>query len=293
MSIKHTINNPVLDLRPDYFIRDPAVIYHEGTYFCYHTLVEEKEGKRRLKLGLTESTDLDNWSQPIILQDSELNFSSPGNVFRHKEKWYLCVQSYPINEGELWGSKDSRLWLMESEDLRNWSEPKCLKQEGCTAKWSKSHRQIDPYIEKRNDSFFCFYKTEGKIGVMISKDLESWVDHDEPVLTSEQMPDSSTIENPCIIHQDGSYMMFFTPCRPGRGMCMAKSEDLFHWSNIQTLSIEESFYDWAPNGPSAGMVIDDRNNSGSLLMFIHGEYDDKHGAALAVLKSTDLLSWYS
>lgn len=103
------IINPVLDLRPRYYVRDPAVIHNNGTYYSYNTLVERIDGVYSLKLGMTKSTDLQTWSEPTILIDSPLNFSSPGNVFRYNDKWYLCVQSYPIDEGEMWGNETSRL----------------------------------------------------------------------------------------------------------------------------------------------------------------------------------------
>lgn len=283
------INNPVLDLSTKYFVRDPAVLYHGGTYYCYITLVQHSKERIQLNLGLTKSRDLMTWTEPTMLCDSPLNFSSPGNVFRFKDKWYLCVQSYPINKGELWGNDSSRLWLMESSDLETWTEPRCIKHDGCTAKWANSARQIDPFIIENKGVFYCYYKTDGMIGVMTSRDLESWTDCNEPAINPDCI--GATVENPCIIKHGNEFIMFFTLCKKCRGMCSAKSNDLLNWSEITELEFEDEFYIWAPNGPSAGMVVE--KNSDEWLMFLHGEKNEQHSSAMAVLKSTDLVNWTS
>lgn len=182
---------------------------------------------------------------------------------------------------------------MESDDLENWSEQKCMKESGCTAKWAKTTRQIDPFVMEHEGTFYCYYKTDGMIGVMTSSDLETWVDYEKPVIDVENIPGNHTAENPCVIKVDDEYIMFFTMCKAGRGMCSTKSKDLINWSPMTLLAIEDEFYSWAANGPSAGMVTVDPKNMGNWLMFIHGENDQRQSAAMAVLRSSDLVNWHS
>ncbi len=65
---------------------------------------------------------------------------------------------------------------MQSTDLMHRDPPLIIKPEGCTAKWSKEARQIDPYLVYYNQQFWCFYKSGGKLGLLQSSDLESWTE---------------------------------------------------------------------------------------------------------------------
>ena len=138
------IRNPFLDREPGVSARDPALLWHDGVFRCFHTAAERREGRYVLFLDVTESQDLAQWFVPRRLTTSELGFSSPGNVIRAGDKWLLCVQSYPIPPGEVYGSEASRLWLMASDDLVTWADPQPIAPHGCQAEWAESARQIDP-----------------------------------------------------------------------------------------------------------------------------------------------------
>ncbi len=271
--------------------RDPAVIYYEGYYHCFYTGVRENDNNRRLTLELIRSKNLIDWSPAEILLDSSLGYSSPGNLLASDDGFILCFQSYPINKGELYGNENCRLWYMRSKDLKHFDQPTIMSEEGCTAKWAKTSRQIDPFMIKHNQQYYVFYKTDGCIGVMCSSDLKKFneIGLHKPVLSPNETPDGSTIENPCIVPMDGYFKMFFAPCRNGRGIGTAESEDLIHWHNIHYLNFPN--LTWAPGGATAPMVLDDRERSGKWLMFFHGDTIGVHGGELGLAYSDDLVMW--
>lgn len=275
------------------WMRDPAVFCHEGSYHCFYTHIEkDRAGSDNIRLSLARiiSCDLKEWSRPEILQDTEDGFSSPGNIVRTEEGFVLCLQSYPIPKGEIYGSQDCRLWLMKSRDLKEFSAPVLISEEGCRAAWAVTKRQIDPYLVKGEDRYYVLYKTDGCIGLLQSVDGILFEEAAErPVLSNEQTPDHSTVENPCVIRDGSIYRMFFAPCRKGRGIGTAESEDMIHWRNVRYLDFPVP--DWAPGGPTAPMVLDDRDRSGSWLMFFHGDTEGEHGGALGLAYSSDLLNW--
>ncbi|MHC4874788.1 MAG: glycoside hydrolase family protein [Planctomycetota bacterium] len=286
------LKNPIIDRRPQAFVRDAALIYHDGVLRCFHTTAEEKGDDRNLYLEVSITEDFVDW-QTTRLTTSNLNFSSPGNIIRHNGKWVLCVQSYPINKGELWGNDNSRLWLMSSFDLINWSEPEVMVEEGCLCSWVTSPRQIDPYLVLHENEYYCFYKAESKLGAVKSADLKSWqeVSPDQPIIAHADIPDKRAIENPCIIKDDnGRYVLFFSPCREGRGVGIAYSDNLIQWEGFKYLDLPE--LPWAPNGITAPVVIDMRLETGCWLMIFHGEdVSEGHSSALGVAWSENLLDW--
>jgi len=203
----------------------------------------------------------------------------------------LCVQSYPIEPGQVFGSEQSRLWLMRSKDLTSWSEPQLLQPNGCRATWTDSHRQIDPYLVRHDGRFWCFYKTSGCLGLLVSDDMARWqeVSPHRPVLSRHDTSDGSTVENPCVIRDDDSFVLFFAPCRKGRGIGIARSDDLLHWQDVHYLRFPQLA--WAPGGPTAAMVLDLRQELGMWLMAFHGDTHGAHGAALGLAWSDNLEQW--
>lgn len=286
------IRNPVLDREPAVSARDPAMVLHDGVVRCFHTAVERGQGTWRLFVDVAESRDLAHWGKIRRLTHSDLNFSSPGNVLRVADRWLLCVQSYPILPGEVYGSEDSRLWLMSSQDLVNWTDPQLLAPQGCQAHWSRFRRQIDPYIVAHDSRYWCLYKTAGSLGLLVSRDMANWQEAspDRPVLAREDTPDGSTVENPCVVCDGSEFVLFFSPCRRGRGIGVARSEDLLRWHSVRYLDF--AAVPWAPRGPTAAFVADWRDTLGRWVMAFHGERDAPHGAALAIAWSDDLEHWY-
>jgi sucrose-6-phosphate hydrolase SacC (GH32 family) len=113
--------------------RDPAVVYHENNFHLYFTLVErDDDGGIHLRTAYSKSTDLKHWTFPefITPRDRNLNYSSPGNIIRYNNEWVMCLQTYPTPNFEKWGNQTSRVWIIRSKDLKNWSEPELLKVKG-------------------------------------------------------------------------------------------------------------------------------------------------------------------
>jgi len=76
--------------------RDPAILYHDGTFFLFFTLTEiEPDGRIYKYTATSKSADLVHWSNPkkLTIKDQNLDFSSPGNIIRFKNEWLLCLQT--------------------------------------------------------------------------------------------------------------------------------------------------------------------------------------------------------
>ncbi len=287
------IKNPILDLAPAVYPRDPLLVEHQGVYHCYYSAVETRDAGFQLYLDEIRSTDLAHWSVPRRLLDDSQGFSSPGSMIRHNGRWIMALQSYPIAPGQDWADDSARLWILESDDLEQWDAPRPIKPEGCTANWARSPRQIDPCVVAHDDKFWCFYKTGGQLGLLVSPDLQYWEEAlpDRPVISRKDTPDESTLENVCLVKDGAEWHMFFSPCREGRGIGTARSSNLLDWYDIRYLEFPE--IRWADNGPTAPMVLDQRERLGVWLMVFHGERrrESPHGAALGLAWSRDLDQW--
>ena len=80
----------------------------------------------------SKSRDLVHWTFPEIItaRDRNLNYSSPGNIIRYNDEWIICLQTYPTPNRETFGTQDSRIWIMRSKDLKNWSEAELIRVKG-------------------------------------------------------------------------------------------------------------------------------------------------------------------
>ncbi len=244
-----SLRNPILDRRPNVALRDPALLYRDGRLWCFHTAVEKPGDQFRLYVDVVISDDMIRWTSPRRLTDSPLSFSSPGNIIRRGDEWILCVQSYPVPPGEEYGSEDSRLWLMRSADLIHWGEPRMIAPQGSRARWSGSRRQIDPYVVEHDGKFWCLYKSSGCLGLLVSDDLGEWSEAamDRPILGPQDTPDGRLVENPCVVPADDGFVLFFSPCGKGRGIGVARSDDLLQWRDVHYLDFPA--LPWAPGGP--------------------------------------------
>ncbi len=288
------LKNPILDKdhAENIQCRDGALYFHNDTFFLYYCSVEyPKLFQYQFYTDVITSRDLITWSTPLRLWDAKMGFSSPGNVFQVGNKWVLCVQTYPIERFHWWGSDECRLWTSESTDLLHWSFPRVISQDGSKAKWAKERRQIDPFILPHDGKYWCFYKTSGELGLLVSPDLQSWEEAspDRPILARDETPDHTTIENACVIKVDDEFFMYFSPCYNKRGIGLARSTDLFHWKFDRYLKFPK--FSWAKSGPTAPTVIEVRKETGMWLMAFHAERRQPHHAALGLAWSDDLINW--
>ena len=293
------IKSPIL-FKGDSFTayRDPAVLFHDKTYYLFFTLVEiEEDGKVFSYTATSESRDLKKWSSPrkITPRDQTLDYCSPGNVIRFKNEWILCLQTYPrpgqfINQPVRYGDATARIFIMRSSDLVNWSSPELLKVKGNDVKVEDMGRMIDPYLIEDKDEkgkYWCFYKQRG-VSMSYSQDLVNW--------TFFGFTESG--ENTCVLTENNEYTMFHSP---SNGIGIKKSNDLKNWTSWGTLiTLGQDHWSWARGRITAGAVINlkDVKGIGNYVMFFHGsgplkenEGDFDRNASLGIAWSKDLVNW--
>jgi hypothetical protein len=275
---------PLLPIDPLRARRDPAVVVVDETVHCFHTVVDLSVSPPRLWVEVTTSTDLVHWSPPTAVTPITAdNFSSPGNAIRIGDEWVLFLQSYPIAPGEQYGSADCTLWFMRSRDLAHWTEPQAFAIEGA------HRRRIDPFVIDSDGVWLCLHKVDGGLETLESTDLHTWRESAVPVLAPDQTPGGVTVENPAVVRHDGELVLFFSPCRPERGVGVAVGERVGEWDAVRYLAMPE--VPWAPGGLTASVPLATPWLPQPWALFVHGDTEGAHGGALAVLVSDDLENW--
>lgn len=277
--------------------RDPAVLFHNGTFYLFFTLVEtEEDGMICMYTATSESSDLVSWSPPVKLtvKDQNLNFSSPGNIIRYGDEWLLCLQTYPrpgcrANQPVVYGNRDARLFIMRSKDLANWSHPELLRVKGPQVEIEDMGRMIDPYLLEDKDEpgkYWCFYKQNG-VSMSYTRDFKTW--------TFAGHTESG--ENTCVLAENNRYIMFHSP---SNGIGIKKSDDLVNWTDWGDLiTLGQSGWDWAKGRITAAAVLKlEGNRQAKYLVFFHGSgpLTEKQGdfdknASIGIAWSSDLIHW--
>ncbi len=273
--------------------RDPAVVYHEGTFYLYYTLSEmADDGGYYNMTALSKSRDLVHWSKPRVLtpRDRKLNYSSPGNVIRYEGKWVICLQTYPTPNLERWGNATSRIWIQRSDDLESWSPPELLRVKGPDVAVEDMGRMIDPYLIEDADEpgkWWCFYKQNG-VSMSWSRDLKTW----------HYVGRRAAGENVTILRHEGKYVMFHSP---SNGIGVKASQRLDDWGkDVQLLRLGQERWPWARSRLTAATVVDltKQPEVGKFIMFFHGadrssgKVAPAHSAAsMAIAWSDDLEQW--
>jgi sucrose-6-phosphate hydrolase SacC (GH32 family) len=273
--------------------RDPAALYHEGVFRLYFTLTEtELDGQVYMYTAMSESQDLVEWSLPKRLtpRDRSLNYSSPGNIIRYKDRWIMCLQTYPRPNGEKYGNQNARIWTMESTDLVHWEQPKLLLLKGDDIPAGQMGRMIDPYLIESKDEpgkWWCFYKQNG-VSLSYSYDLQHWTYYGN----------ESAGENVCILKVHNQYVMFHSP---ENGIGIMRSSDLRSWTHEESLlTLGQQQWEWARGRITAGFVLDCREVSGigKFLLFFHGSGPEDERtlfdtyACIGIAWSDDLAEWH-
>lgn len=261
--------------------RDPVAYIENGVVYLFFTLVENADDRQYFYVAMSTSADFINWSEPKILteKDNLKNYSSPGNVIKYNDEYYLCVQTYPRKDGQIYGNESSRIYTMKSKDFLNWEEPVLLKVKGDIPE-SDMGRMIDPYILDDGDKFICFFKQNG-VSFSTSNDLINW----------NFQGFTECGENVCVIKENNEYLIFNSP---ENGINIMSTKDFKSFENITTLYLNQQNKPWAKDRITAGFVIE---TSGILpqkyAVFYHGDNEDDYlfGASLAVAFSDDLINW--
>jgi len=273
--------------------RDPAVIYAQGWFHLYLTLVKvEPDQTGYSYVAWSKSRDLVHWTTPQIFtpRDKSLNYGSPGDVVRFGNEWILCLQTYPRPHGERYGNADCRIWIRRSSDLENWGPPELLKVMGPDVPREKMGRMIDAYLLEDKDEpgkWWCFFKHNG-VSMSWSRDLRTWT----------YAGHIAGGENPCVILDGDDYVLFHSPAN---GIGVKRSRDLKEWRDEGLLTLGQKDWPWAQGRLTAGFVLDLRRDPrvGKALMFFHGsdypENDPRGGfdnfASLGIAWSGDLKNW--
>ena len=277
--------------------RDPAVLFHDGTFYLFFTLMEiEPDGRIFSYTASSKSSDLMNWTAPrkLTVKDQNLNYSSPGNIIRFQDEWVLCLQTYPrpgytVAQMPKYGNISARLFTMRSKDLQNWSQPEPIKVKGTDVPESEMGRMIDPYLLQDKDhpeKYWCFYKQNG-VSMSYTTDFKNW--------TYFGHTDSG--ENTCVLIEDNQYILFHSP---SNGIGIKKSDDLKTWNDWgKLITSRQADWNWAKGRITAGTVLKlPENQQAKYLMFFHGSgpLTEKQGdfdknASIGISWSNDLINW--
>ncbi len=276
--------------------RDPAVLYTDDTFHLFFTYVQiEPDGKIYSCTAHSKSKDLIHWTEKRIItpKDQKLNYCSPGNVIRFNDKWLLCLQTYPrpdytVDQIPRYGDHTARIFVMESDDLQNFSAPRLLHVKGPDVPVDKMGRMIDPYLLEDKDQpgkWWCFFKQNG-VSMAHSYDLQNWT----------YAGRANAGENVCVIVKDDQYIMFHSP---SNGIGIKTSPDLKHWRDGPLITLDQPNWSWAKGRLTAGAVLDmtDHPNIAKYIMFFHGSgpkpekvHFDNH-ASIGIAWSKDLKTW--
>ncbi|MHC4626955.1 MAG: glycoside hydrolase family protein, partial [Planctomycetota bacterium] len=233
-----------------------------------------------------------HWTFPEIItpRDRKLNYSSPGNIIRFDGRWIICLQTYPTPNLETFGTGDSRIWIMRSDDLKDWSEPELLRVKGNGVPRQDMGRMIDPYLladAQEKGRWWCFYKQNG-VSMSYSYDLKNW----------SYAGRARAGENVTVIRQGDEYVMFHSP---SNGIGVKRSKDPRSWgADTQLLTLGQREWPWAQGRLTAATVVDltKQESVDKYVMFFHGSSKEglrahrAHGrASLAIAWSDDLINW--
>lgn len=274
--------------------RDPAVVYHDEKFHLFFTLVERAaDAGMYLFTAYSNSEDLIHWTYPKIItpRDRNLNYSSPGNIVQYKGEWIMCLQTYPMPNKETWGNASSRIWIMRSENLIDWSEPELLKVKGDNVSVADMGRMIDPYLledAQEPGKWWCYYKQNG-VSMSYSYDLKHWT----------FAGSANSGENVTVLYKDGEYILFHSP---ENGIGMKRSKSPSEWGGDEALiTLGQDSWPWAQRRLTAATVIDltDNPHYGKYIMFFHGSskegatptYNAHNNASLGIAWSDDLVNW--
>ena len=269
--------------------RDPAAFYHEGTCYLYFTMVEQEGTEQYFTIGLSKSRDFIHWSEPVSLTEraKEKEYSSPGNLFAFQGKYYLCMQTYCRENGEVYGNEKSRIYTMETEDFEHFEEPVLLKVKGDEVREEDMGRMIDPCLLRDKDDpdkIWCFYKQNG-VSYSWSYDMVHW--------TYAGHTDCG--ENVCALTIDDTYYLMHSP---ENGIGLLKSEDLRHFEESGPVNfLSQSRWPWAKDRITAGFLLDMTKEAGAgfYMLFYHGDNERNgtfpFGASIGMAVTKDLKNY--
>jgi hypothetical protein len=275
------VRNPIAIGRPPQLgLRDPALFIRNGTVHLFYTACAWDGQEIISWIEQRSSLDLQHWSEPRRISPVP-GLCSPGNVVEADGRFVLCCQHLPVTLprfGVGYTRHDCRLWLLESDDLRDWSDPIAVAPGGSRAAWCDSPRMIDAYLVRDREAWLMFYKGHariganehgGLIGLLSSRDLRTWeeLSPDRPVFGDPDDASGQGYENPCVVRQGDGWRCYLKVCDGTSDLAVADSADLRRWSRPRPLDLPRR--PWMSLPPNAPMVVDARACFGVWLMAFH------------------------
>ena len=264
--------------------RDPAAFFFDGTCYLFYTYSIRKNGFMYNHIAVSESKDTVHWSSPKVLTptDLNLNFSSPGNVIKFGDYYYVFICSYPmpysINE-KSFANENARLFYIRTADFNSFSEPERIYPKGKDCPFGLEGRMIDPYVFSREDTYYLYFKSNG-IAFSKSDNIFDW----------EYIGKFDGGENVCVIDYKGGYRMLHSP---DDGIGLMDSEDAVNWTDKGMLNLDKKTLGISDGRLTAGFAVE-YNNKGKngWLIFFHQSkkdvYPETHGqASLACVFTND------
>ncbi len=276
---------PILQGNDRVAYRDPACICVGHTFYLFVTLSVKENGYIYNRIGLSKSTDLIRWSEPVCITEKNLllNFSSPGNILPLSDRYRIFFCSYPLPdpwETRWTATNDARLFYMDTQDFVTFSAPTLMHAKG-TTKEADMGRMIDPYVfedAQEKGLYHLFFKQNG-VSHSISRDLVHW----------EYQGHTEGGENACILWKDQQYHLFHSP---QNGIGHKVSADLVSWEETGVQTLRQEQWPWAQGRLTAGFVMEAPAwIPHRYLLFFHGSrkdaFPETHGAASIGLCYTD------
>lgn len=302
----HLPSSRILPCTDTLGFRDPTAFYKDGKIYVFYSYVDlGDDGWTYFRLGLSVTEDLIHFSEPVLLtpRDRSKNYSSPGCVLEILGEYVMCVQSYPTlgnPPDRICGNRDSRIYLMRSKNLLDWTEPELMRVHGDAVLEPEMGRMIDPYIVKDIFSpgrYLVFYKQRPKHvehRVLQSGYPEEYMSYsssgDLKHFRYEGFMECG--ENVCVLPVNGEYRIYNSP---QNGIGCLHTQDFVHYSRDEPIMLGQNSWEWAKSRITAGFVLDATHISGinKYIMFFNGDQPNSFPfcASIGCAWSDDLNTW--
>jgi Glycosyl hydrolases family 43 len=251
--------------------RDPLIFREGDTFYMFYSYVREEEDHLIYwYVAFSKSKDLVNWTEPEVVtpKGQDLNFASPGNVFRVGNEWMLSAQTYPIigmKRGDplRFNNDSARLWLFHSKDIENWGNCELIRVKGPDMTRAELGKMIDPFIFRDRDipgKWWCLFKQSAWIHCSWSYDLKTWHMGTINIAQGEN--------GQVFLDDNGEYVLIYAPAN---GIGVKRSRDLVHWRDEPTILLGQEDWPWCEARLTGGYVADFRKvpGVGKYLMVWH------------------------
>ena len=251
--------------------RDPLIFREGDTFYLFYSYVREEEDHLIYwYVAFSKSPDLVNWTVPktVTPKGQDLNFASPGNVFRVGDEWLMGAQTYPIpnfRRGDKlrFNNDHARLWLFHSRDLENWGNRELIKVKGPNVGEAELGKMIDPFFLRDRDvpgKWWCFWKQNGSLHGSWSLDLKTWTVGATNIAFGEN--------GQVFLDDNGEYVLIYAPAN---GIGVKRSRDLVHWREEPTILLGQKDWPWCETRLTGGYIADFRKvlGVGKYLMVWH------------------------